>query len=149
MHSTHSFSDYNIAKKLSQFTSVRDEQTMTQYAYNQGSFLSFDDERSICDKTEYAMNNDLYGFIIWELSGDVMDDRSTPLLDAVVNRLSDPMTPCDPDAPSLLETSSVDYWYPHQTSGICIRDGKQPNYFTADQLFVSNLPRIVFFLEVY
>jgi hypothetical protein len=31
--------DYNIASKLSGFTSVRDEQTKTQYAYNSVGFL--------------------------------------------------------------------------------------------------------------
>jgi chitinase len=37
-------------------------------------FLSYDDERAICDKAEYAINENLNGFIIWEISGDVMDD---------------------------------------------------------------------------
>ena len=29
--------------------------------------VSFDDERAICDKVQYAQENDLAGFIIWEL----------------------------------------------------------------------------------
>ena len=29
--------------------------------------MSFDDERSICEKTEYLIDNKLNGFLIWEL----------------------------------------------------------------------------------
>jgi len=58
---------FNIAKKISEFTSVRDEETQTQIAYNSKSYLSYDDELAICDKTEYALNEDLNGFIIWEI----------------------------------------------------------------------------------
>jgi chitinase len=55
-------------------TTVRDERTMTQYAYSEKGMVSYDDERAICDKTEYAMDNNLNGYIIWELSGDLMED---------------------------------------------------------------------------
>merc|ERR1719375_2655018 len=34
------------------------------------------------------------GFIIWELSGDIMNDLSTPLLDVVNKKLSDPSYSC-------------------------------------------------------
>ena len=34
------------------------------------------------------------GFIIWELSGDMMNDLSTPLLDVVNKKLSDPSYSC-------------------------------------------------------
>jgi chitinase len=47
---------------------------MTQYAYSEKGMVSYDDERAICDKTEYAMDNNLNGYIIWELSGDLMED---------------------------------------------------------------------------
>jgi hypothetical protein len=80
--------DYNIASKISGFTSGRDTQTMTQYAYNDYGFVSYDDERATCDKTEYAMDQELSGYIIWEISGDLMPDLSTPLLDAANNRLN-------------------------------------------------------------
>ncbi|KAL3783435.1 hypothetical protein ACHAWO_011917 [Cyclotella atomus] len=49
---------------------------------------------AICDKTEYCIENNLHGFIIWELSGDVMRDLSTPLLDAVHRKLKDPSLSC-------------------------------------------------------
>jgi len=86
---------FNIMKKLSQFTSVRHEQTKTQFMYNSLGFLSYDDELAICDKAEYAMDNDLLGFIIWEISGDLMEDLSTPLLGALNDRLNNPNTRCD------------------------------------------------------
>jgi chitinase len=44
--------------------SVRDEITMTQYAYfntTMGGLVSYDDEEAICDKTEYCLENELHG----------------------------------------------------------------------------------------
>jgi hypothetical protein len=86
--------DYNIASKISGFTSLRDEHTKTQYAYSTTGFLSYDDERAVCDKTEYALDRNLSGYIIWEISGDLMPDLSTPLLDATNNRLNEPNVRC-------------------------------------------------------
>lgn len=60
---------FNIMKKISQFKSVRHEQTKTQFAYNSLGLVSYDDELAICDKAEYNVDNDLLGFIIWEISG--------------------------------------------------------------------------------
>lgn len=43
-----------------------DEETSTPYAYfndNMGGLLSYDDERAICMKTEYAIMEDLHGFV--------------------------------------------------------------------------------------
>jgi len=82
-----------------------DDESKTPYAFftdRKGGVVSYDDERSICLKTEYAYNQDLLGFIIWELSGDVMEDLSTPLLDMVNRKLSEPDTNCaDPYGPKL------------------------------------------------
>ena len=52
------------------------------------------DEEAICDKTEYCMEHNLNGYIIWEVSGDLMPDLSTPLIDAVHHKLSDPSLNC-------------------------------------------------------
>ena len=60
-----------------------DEETMTPLAYNKGGVVSYDDPKSICYKTEYAMTNELNGVIIQELGADMLLDKSTPLLDAV------------------------------------------------------------------
>ena len=59
---------FNIVDKLSEMVSVRHEMTYTQYAYKDsinGGLVSYDDEQAICDKTEYALENELNGFIIW------------------------------------------------------------------------------------
>ncbi len=50
--------------------------------------VSFDDERAICDKVHYAQEKELGGFIVWELSGDVLADLSTPLLDVTNMKLA-------------------------------------------------------------
>ncbi|KAL3796133.1 hypothetical protein HJC23_000636 [Cyclotella cryptica] len=59
-----------------------------------GGMVSFDDKEAICDKTQYCLDHELNGFIIWELSGDLMRDFSTPLLDAVHSKLNDPSLSC-------------------------------------------------------
>ena len=87
--------DYNIMAKKNSFTTAWDEQTKTAYAYSSTGFVSYDDERAICDKIEYAMDNQLLGCIIWEISGDLMPDLSTPLLDEVNRRLNEPTIRCD------------------------------------------------------
>ena len=87
---------FNIVDKLPQMTSVWDEKTWTQYAYfDSGGLVSFDNEAAICAKVEYAIDHDLGGFIIWELSGDLMDDLSTPLLDVTNKKLNNPNFNCD------------------------------------------------------
>ncbi|KAL7528087.1 hypothetical protein ACHAXR_004185, partial [Thalassiosira sp. AJA248-18] len=93
---------FNIVNKLPELVSVRHEMTATQYAYNNatvngievGGMVSYDDEEAICDKTEYCLEHQLNGFIIWEMSGDLMDDYSTPLIDAVHAKLNDPSLDC-------------------------------------------------------
>jgi chitinase len=89
---------YNIMSQQSIMTSMRHELSKTPYAYfssaTGGGLVSYDDEQSICDKTQYVTDNDLNGFIIWELSGDLMDDLSTPLLDMVNTKLADTSLQC-------------------------------------------------------
>merc|ERR1719253_1341391 len=96
---------FNIMDQLHLMSVQWDDESKTPYAFfndRKGGFVSYDDERSICLKTEYAINNSLGGFIIWELSGDVMEDLSTPLLDMVNRKLSEPYTNCaDPFGPKL------------------------------------------------
>ena len=96
------------------------------------------------------------GFIIWELSGDLMDDLSTPLLDVVNKKLSDPSYSCgksgilpeggvdlpldEPPAPSASSTSVADQTDASQTtdnsssSEIENPDESSPSYqFSFDQ----------------
>ena len=76
-------------------TSVWDKTTWTQYAYfENGGLVSYDNENAICAKVQYANENNLGGFIIWELSGDLMDDLSTPLLDITNTKLNNPGFNC-------------------------------------------------------
>eukprot|EP00956_Cyclotella_meneghiniana_P034342 scaffold103880_cov54-Cyclotella_meneghiniana.AAC.3 len=129
---------FNIAKKINGFTSVRDEETMTQIAYNSAGFLSYDDERAICDKTEYAMNENLNGYIIWEIS-------STPLLDAANNRLNNPDVTCAGGAaspkvptPAPTEPDYTGLWYPE--AGSCVElspTGKIPAWLDMQDLSES------------
>lgn len=88
---------YQIVNKLPLMTQMRHEESSTPYAYfsNEGGFLSYDDEQSICEKTEYVLDHGLNGLLIWELSGDVMTDLSTPLLDTMNRKLAFPSTSCD------------------------------------------------------
>jgi chitinase len=60
---------YNIANEIESgsMTSVFHELSQTPYAYfNNGSgFVSYENEQSICKKTDYAIENNLNGFLIW------------------------------------------------------------------------------------
>ena len=106
---------FNIVPKLSGMTSVWDKKTWTQYAYfDEGGFVSFDNENAICAKVQYAQENNLAGFIIWELSGDVMDDLSTPLLDITNKKLLNPELSCGEPGfyPEGVEDSQVDQGVP-------------------------------------
>jgi len=86
---------FNIVTKLPELVSVRHELTKTQYAYKPtGGMVTYDDEEAICDKTEYCLDWKLNGFIIWEISGDLMADYSTPLIDAVHAKLQNPSLDC-------------------------------------------------------
>jgi len=99
---------YNIYNKLPYMIQMRDNIGKTQYAYTkrgdpklpQGGeilpegLVSFDDERAICDKVHYAQQNDLGGFIIWEISGDLLDNLRTPLLDITNKKLGNPSFQC-------------------------------------------------------
>jgi hypothetical protein len=106
---------FNIVPKLSGMTSVWDKKTWTQYAFfDGGGFVSFDNENAICAKVQYAQENSLAGFIIWELSGDVMDDLSTPLLDITNEKLLNPDLSCGEPGfyPEEVEGSQVDEGVP-------------------------------------
>lgn len=108
---------FNLYSKLPYMIQMRDNKSKTQYAYISHQeqqampgggantvdgmtqvmpegLVSFDDERAICDKVHYAQEKNLGGFIIWELSGDVMEDLRTPLLDITNKKLGNPSLEC-------------------------------------------------------
>jgi len=130
---------YNILDKLPDMISVRDDVTRTQYAYfeEDGGIISFDDNQAICDKVEYARSNELHGFLIWELSGDMTEDLRTPLLDVVNYKLErgDDMD-CEifrletrdenGEIAGLANSGEPNPWYVSWEEGSCVNDGKQP-----------------------
>lgn len=98
---------FNIMEQINSMSVQWDDETQTPYALftdSKGGLVSYDNEQSICLKTEYADSRSLNGFIIWELSGDVMEDLSTPLLDMVNRKLSETDTNCADPFGSKLET---------------------------------------------
>jgi chitinase len=139
---------YNIHNLLSTMITERDEQTMTQIAYfHTGNMVSYDDQRAICDKTEYAMDNGLKGYIIWELSGDMLDDGSTPLLDAANAKLVNPGINCADMGNGAItsytagaageDAAEMPKFYPHFDSSICLSDGLQPSWLQASEIYDS------------
>jgi chitinase len=101
---------FNIMDQMKHMTYVWDDESMTPIAFfDSGGMVSYDDERSICEKTAYAIDNDLHGFIIWELSGDVMKDLNTPLLDMVNRKLVETHIDCaNPFGDSTTSTTSTE-----------------------------------------
>jgi len=93
---------FNIEAKLGEMEVQRDDVSHTQMAWfpDGSGFISFDDEQAICDKVQYVQEHNLNGFIIWELSGDVRQDLSTPLLDEVNRKLNNPSYDCSNAASS-------------------------------------------------
>jgi len=78
---------YNILGKWSSVGAVRywDDQAKVPYAIYNGGFLSYDDSLSIALKASYVVEKGANGLIIWEITGDYLEDGSTPLLDAINN----------------------------------------------------------------
>lgn len=58
------------------------EPTLTPYAYNSstGDWVSYDDEESIEHKTNYLIEKDLAGTMIWAIGLDDFRNREYPLI---------------------------------------------------------------------
>ena len=133
--------------KMGGLTSIRDEQTMTQYAWGDTGMVSYDDERAICDKTEYAQVHNLNGYIIWELSGDLMPDKTTPLLDAANAKLLKPDLDCasfdlsDDVASNVIGDVFQDssepkiQFYPSFDTSTCLHEGSPPGWMKKADIF--------------
>mmetsp|Transcript_19099 Transcript_19099/g.41357 ORF Transcript_19099/g.41357 Transcript_19099/m.41357 type:complete len:817 (+) Transcript_19099:106-2556(+) len=92
---------FNIVNELGRMTTYRHEKTQTQYAvFDEGDrgLVSYDDPRAICDKVAYANERGLHGFLIWEISGDMIDRGNgqmlTPLIDATNAKIQNPNFNC-------------------------------------------------------
>ncbi|KAL7546386.1 hypothetical protein ACHAWF_009722 [Thalassiosira exigua] len=96
---------FNVVDRLKHLTTYRHEKTKTQYAVfgdQEGGLVSYDDPRAICDKVEYANRRGMNGFLVWEISGDMVERPAsqgggivTPLIDVTNRKISNPDLPCD------------------------------------------------------
>ena len=76
-------------------------------------------------------------------TSDILEDKSTPLLDAANKKLEDPSVDCSAmsDADALVskqkdENAGPSYWYPvYDGSTSCADDGNQPSYLKLSDLF--------------
>lgn len=88
---------YRIVDELGDYDKVLwDDVAQNPYAINtkDSTFVTYDDEKSIRLKAQYAMDNKCAGVIIWDATGDYMEKRKgsllitgTPLADQLVNVL--------------------------------------------------------------
>ncbi|KAL3788754.1 hypothetical protein HJC23_012310 [Cyclotella cryptica] len=104
---------FNIVKALGRMTTYRHEKTQTQYAvFNEGGGLvNYDDPRAICDKVHYAIQRGARGLLAWEISGDMLDNGETPLIDATNNKIQNPDMDCSKLRDPLWALSDTTYRY--------------------------------------
>lgn len=84
---------YNLVAKLDDFTYNWDDRAKVPFLLGKGdlwTFVGFDDERSIEAKARYAIEKNLGGAVIWELTGDYIETQpgsrvigNTPLVNKV------------------------------------------------------------------
>ncbi|MBL0343249.1 MAG: T9SS type A sorting domain-containing protein [Bacteroidetes bacterium] len=90
---------YNIVSKSKLFNRNWDESAQVPYLTGKNgllSFVSFDDPESITLKAIYALENNLKGVVIWDISGDYIETfpgsgliSETPLCDAIKKAFCD------------------------------------------------------------
>jgi len=105
---------FNIVNNLNRMTTYRHEKTQTQYAVMNspdGGLVSYDDPRAICDKVHYANERGMHGFLVWEISGDMLENGQTPLIDATNDKINDPSLDCSKLRDPLWSLSSSTYFY--------------------------------------
>ncbi len=82
---------YNIVTALAGGTLVKHFDAVAKVPYGiltGGGIVSYEDEESMAIKAQYINDKSLRGVIVWEMSGDVMEDGSTPLSDVLDAQLS-------------------------------------------------------------
>ena len=79
---------YNILKYMDDFTRYWDDQAKVPYLISSkwNTFVSYDDEESIGYKARYIWDNDACGLIIWEITGDYLENGETPLLNVIYSK---------------------------------------------------------------
>jgi GH18 family chitinase len=87
---------YNIVPRLSQFSYRWDSAAQAPYLEGKdlNTFVSFEDERSVEQKARYILWKRLAGAIVWDLTGDYLEDpvqkgkvARTPLADMLAATL--------------------------------------------------------------
>lgn len=76
---------YEIQQKLGSYNRTWDHTSKVPYLTGKTtkSFVTYDDEESVCMKADYVMSNNLAGVIIWEITGDYLENNATPLQDQI------------------------------------------------------------------
>jgi len=120
---------FNIVNELHRMDTYRHEKTATQYAVfldSDGGFTSYDDPRAICDKVEYALERGMHGFLVWEISGDMLDSGETPLIDATNDKLQNPALDCSTLRDPIWALSRPDYLIAPPEPDFVDRSGAPP-----------------------
>jgi chitinase len=79
-----------IAEKMDIFERYWDAKAQAPYLISKSNstLISLDDEESVALKSDYVIENNVGGIIIWPLMGDYLKDGTTPLLDVIHQKLS-------------------------------------------------------------
>jgi chitinase len=79
-----------IAEKMDLFERYWDAKAQAPYLISKSNstLISLDDEESVALKSDYVIENNVGGIIIWPLMGDYLKDGTTPLLDVIHQKLS-------------------------------------------------------------
>lgn len=117
---------YNVLSQINLFTENWDSQAKGPYLTgNNGlnTFVSYDNEQSIQLKSEFIVENNLRGAIIWEITGDYIETTpgsgviaNTPLVNTV-NDVFCNYIPSSPSASLHEEHENNFIVYPNPTSG--------------------------------
>ena len=90
--SSHGLFYYDIVPVLSKFNRVWDDRAKVPFLVNPdwNVLISYDDEESVRYKARYAIDQHAGGLIIWEITGDYLQDGRTPLLDTIFRMMRSP-----------------------------------------------------------
>ena len=81
---------YEILKVIKLFKRCWDDKAKVPYLISDSKkiFVSYDDEESIGYKADYVLKNHIRGVIIWQITGDYLRNRETPLLNVIYNKFN-------------------------------------------------------------
>ena len=161
---------YNVMKNSNLFNEYWDQAAQVPYLLGKsgttaaGTFVSFDNKKSVGKKAEYIMSNNARGAIIWELTGDYIETSvgsgvigSTPLVDTLnyvfcnystnppiapsINSVT-PSSRCGLGTVTLSATASsgVINWYANLSGGTSIGTGSSfttPNISATTSYYVD------------